>query len=169
MEAKDRNFPDLSGQKAGIPSDLACKPTLGMRQPPIPTVAVAGRSCSSHTKGEFVREISTKIETKLGDGERHALDIQAYTEPGITGHGQGTFVVTIRGPEWTSPYVRFSIIFGVKGERRPFHREWYDDGDWSEAGDAQVAYVGSWDEAWLLICTLGERLGTHAVTLRYGA
>lgn len=169
MEAKGRNSVDFDGHKLGISSGLACEPQERIRQPLIPVVAVAGESCSGHTRGEFVRGVSKMIETKLGDGERHALDIQAYTEPGITGHGQGTFVVTIRGHEWTSPFVRFSIIFGVAGEGRRFHREWCDDGDWSKAGDAQVAYMGSWDEAWLLICMLGERLGTQAVTLRYGA
>lgn len=169
MEAKSRNSVDFGGHKLGIPSEPASEDQERTRQPLIPTVAVAGESCSGHTRAEFVKSVSMKIETKLGDGERHALDIQAYTEPGITGQGQGTFIVTIRGPEWTSPFVRFSIIFGVKGEGRLFHREWCDEGDWSEAGDAQIAYMGSWDEAWLLICMLGEKLGTQAVTLRYGA
>lgn len=170
MVAEGENFLVVDAHKSSFSSEPqvldGAKARKALDEPPV--VAICGGSCSGYTRHSFVLEVADAIEAKLGPMERHTMELQGYTEPELTGHGQGSFVVTIRGADRGGPFVRFTVAFGVEGEFAPFHREWCDDGDWSVAGDAQVAYMGSWDEAWLLICLLGQRLGVQGVVLRYG-
>lgn len=133
-----------------------------------PAALILGDSANRYTDANFAQWTARQIASELSHFEGGDLSIQGYTPPGFGGHGQGMFVARLQAETKESP-VGFSVIFGVRRRGGGHIREWVADGPWTEVGDSRVAYVSNWDEAFLLICALGQRLNLRCVRLGYGA
>lgn len=134
----------------------------------VPAALILGDSASRYTDANFAQRTARQIASELSHFEGGDLSIQGYTPPNFCKHGQGMFVARLQAATKESP-VGFSVIFGAQSRGDDHIREWVVDGPWTEVGDNRVAYTASWDEAFLLICALGQRLNLRCVRLGYGA
>jgi hypothetical protein len=129
---------------------------------------VAGDSMSRYTDSQYVRTTVEQIVADLASFNGGRMSIQGYTSPGSIGHGKGLFHVSIERRE-TNECAMFLVVFGETAAGARIHiREWVSEGAWSEGCGGKVAYVAGWDEAWLMICLIGQRMNIASVGIVYG-
>ncbi|MFQ6310106.1 hypothetical protein [Lysobacter capsici] len=129
---------------------------------------VIGSSRGRFTQIEFINSVVRDVVAAVGGARGARLSVQGYTPPGFCGQGQGMFLVVISNAE-DQALARFSVVFGARRKQEPGRiRHWVNEGNWQDESGGNVAYLASWDEAWLLLCSLGQRLQVSGVEIYYG-
>lgn len=122
---------------------------------------------SSHNFADAVTGRLAGVADKYEEG---IMDVSGYTPPYDEGCFPGGFLLITLTKE-SLPPVRFGIEFGQTDEAGKLVRSKFDAEAWTkEPEDPHAAGIqaANFDEAWRIVCMLGNYLRPQRVTLSYG-
>jgi hypothetical protein len=117
--------------------------------------------------------ISDQIAAAVPECEGMPICLRGYTPPmkGIGPMPHGYIEICLEPSDDPNVEWAIGIFFGMQQSSGVFLRTDFDVENWAKhktdpsGGDL---YVGSFDEAWRVICLLGQKLRTPAITIGYG-
>lgn len=122
---------------------------------------------SSHN---FANSVAGQLVDLLEEYEGGAMDVGGYTHPSSEGcFPAGFLVVSVSRDDM--PLVSFGIEFGQTDESGKLVREKFDAEAWlRESNNAHAGGICAvnFDEAWRIVCIVGQYLETEKITLSYG-